>query len=51
MVVGVSVTGDFRGDEGLGRDQLVEGTVDAGLLLRMVWAREATGKVAGEPAI
>jgi hypothetical protein len=47
----VSVTGDLGGDEGLGRDQLVEGTVDTGLLLRVVWARQATGEVAGESPI
>jgi hypothetical protein len=40
------VTGDLGGNEGLGRDKFVEGTVDTGLLLRVVWARQATGEVA-----
>jgi hypothetical protein len=39
VIVGVLITGDFGGDEGLRRDLLVEGSVDAGLLLRVVWAR------------
>jgi hypothetical protein len=45
------ITGDLGGDEGLGCDLLVEGAVNAGLLLRVVWARQATGEVAVESAI
>jgi len=51
MIVGVLITGDLRGDEGLGCDLLVEGAVNAGLLLRVVWARQATSEVAVESAI
>jgi hypothetical protein len=45
------VTGDLRGDERLGRNEFIEGTIDSGLLLRVVWARESTGEVAGESAL
>ena len=51
MIVRMLITGDLGGDEGLRRDLLVEGSVDAGLLLRVVWAREATSEVAVEAPI
>jgi hypothetical protein len=50
-IVWVSVTGDLGSDEGLGCDELVEGAVNAGLLLRVVRARQATGEVAVEAPI
>jgi hypothetical protein len=50
-IVRVRVAGDLGGDEGLGRYKLVEGPIDAGLLLRVVWARQATREVAVEAPI
>jgi hypothetical protein len=50
-IIWVRVTGDLGGDEGLGRYKLIEGPIDAGLLLRVVWAREAAGEVAVEAPI
>ena len=49
-IIGMRVTGYLRGDKRLGRNEFIEGTIDAGLLLRVVWARESTGEVAGESA-
>ena len=51
MNVRMFITGDLGGDEGFGRDLLVEGAIDAGLLLRVVWARQATGEIADEAPI
>ena len=45
------ITGDLGGNERLDCNQFVEGTVNARLLLRVVWARQATGEVAGETSI
>ena len=49
-IVGMHIKRDLGGDEGLYRDLLLEATVDSRLLLRVVWAREATGDKAGESA-
>ena len=51
MNVRMFITGDLGGDEEFGRDLLVEGAIDAGLLLRVVWARRATGEIADEAPI
>jgi hypothetical protein len=50
-IVWVRITRDLGGDERLGCDKLVEGAVNAGLLLRVVWTWEAAGEVAVEAPI